>query len=180
MDVLVLGAKAALAVMLLVAGGAKLADLTGFAAVVRLFVPVRGLAPAYRYLATAVALAEIILGAASLSFPAVEWINLVVLAAGCAIAAVSVIGFARHRGKACRCFGPLSRRKFDLPGIVRGVLIAAFAAVATVGVSASAVRLGVLAQMLLLAAAAALLAVSFTAARALAAVPQAHSRQVAP
>lgn len=67
-----------------------------------------------------------------------------------------------------------------MAGIVRSALIAAFAAVATVGVSASAVRLGVLAQILLLAAALLLLAVSFIAARALAAVPQAQSRQVAP
>jgi hypothetical protein len=176
MDVLVLGSKTTLAVMLLVAGGAKLADLTGFAAVIRLFVPMRAAAPAYRYIATAVAFAEIILGCASLSFPAVTWINLVVLAVGCAFAAVSVIGFARHRGKSCRCFGALSRRKFDVPGIARSSLIAAFAAVATVGVSPSAVRLGVTAQILLLAAAVLLLAVSFTAAKALAAVPEAQSR----
>lgn len=176
MDVLVLGAKAALAVMLLVAGGAKLADLTGFAAVVRLFIPLRRLAPAYKYLATTVAVAEVVLGSASLSFPAVEWINLVVLAAGCAFAAVSVVGFARHRGKSCRCFGALSRRTFDVPGILRSALIAAFAAVATVGVSGPAVRLGVPAQILLLAAAVLVLAVSFTAAKALADVPQARSR----
>jgi hypothetical protein len=176
MDALVLGAKAGLAVMLLVAGGAKVADLTGFAAVVRLFIPMRGLSAAYKYLAMAVAFAEVILGSASLSFPAVTWINLVVLAAGCAFVLVSAVGFARHRGKSCRCFGALSRRAFDVAGIFRSALIAAFAAVATVGVSASAVRLGAAAQILLLAAAVLVLAVSFTAARALAAVPQARSR----
>jgi hypothetical protein len=176
MGVPVLGAKAALAVMLLVAGGAKLADLTGFAAAVRLFVPLRGLAPAYKHLAAAVALAEAALGGASLAFPAVTWINLVVLAAGCAFAAVSVIGFARHRGKSCRCFGALSRRTFDAAGILRSALIAALAAVATIGVSAPAIRLGAVAQILLLAAAALLLAVSFTAARALAMVPETRSR----
>ena len=176
MDALVLGAKTALAVMLLVAGGAKLADLTGFAAVVRLFLPVRAVAPFYQSIAVAVAFAEIILGGASLAFPAAMWINLVVLAAGCAFLLVSVTGFAWHRGKSCRCFGALSRRRFDVPGILRSSLIVALAVVATVGVSPSAVRLGVTAQVLLLAAAMLLLAVSFTAAKALAAIPEAQPR----
>jgi hypothetical protein len=176
MDVLVLAAKTALAVMLIVAGGAKLADLTGFAAVVRLFVPMRALGPAYQYVAAAVAVGEIILGCASLSLPAVKWINLAVLAAGSAFVLVSVIGFARHRGKSCRCFGALSRRRFDVSSILRSSLIAALAAVGTVGVSPSTVRLGITAQVLLLAAAMLLLAVSFTAAKALAAIPEAQPR----
>jgi len=176
MDVLVLGAKTALAVMLVVAGGAKLADLTGFAAVVRLFLPVRALAPVYKYIAAAVAFAEIILGGVSLAFPAATWINVVVLAAACAFVVASVTGFARHRGKSCRCFGALSRRRFDVPGIVRSSLIVALAVVATAGVSPSAVRLGVTAQVLLLVAAMLLLAVSFAAAKALAAIPEAQPR----
>jgi hypothetical protein len=176
MDVLVFGAKTTLAVMLLVAGGAKLADLTGFAAVVRLFLPMRAVAPGYQYTAAAVAFAEIILGGASLAFPAATWINQVVVAVACAFVVVSVTGFARHRGKSCRCFGALSRRKFDVAGIVRSSLIVAVAEVATVGVSPSAVRLGVMAQVLLLAAAMLLLAVSFAAAKALAAIPEAQPR----
>lgn len=171
MDALALSAKAALAVMLIIAGGAKLADRVGFAAVVRLFIPMRVLAGAYKHIATAIALAEVILGCASLSFPAAKWINLIVLAAGCAFIVVSVTGLALHRGKSCNCFGALSRRRFDVQSVFRSLLIAAFAVVATVGVSPSAVRVGAPAQALLFIAGAMLLAVSFTAAKALAAIP---------
>src|SRR5208282_5782561 len=40
---LILAAKAAVAVVLLASGGAKLADLTGFAGTIRLFTPARAL-----------------------------------------------------------------------------------------------------------------------------------------
>jgi hypothetical protein len=176
MDALALCAKAALAVMLIVAGGAKLADQVGFAAVVRLFIPVRALAPAYKHIATAIALAEVILGCASLSFPAARWINLLVLLAGCAFVVVSVTGLVLHRGKSCSCFGPLSRRKFDVQSVVRSILIAAFAAVAMVGVSPSSVRLGVTTQALLLIAGAMLLTVSYVAAKVLAAISDVQPR----
>jgi hypothetical protein len=43
MDVSVLAAKSAVALVLLVAGGAKMADVAGFAATVRLFMPRRTL-----------------------------------------------------------------------------------------------------------------------------------------
>jgi hypothetical protein len=176
MDALALCAKAALAVMLIIAGGAKFADRVGFAAVVRLFIPVRALAPAYKRIGTAIAFAEVILGCASLSFPAVRWINLIILIAGCAFVIVSVTGFVFHRGKSCSCFGALSRRKFDVQSIFRNMLIAAFAAVAMVGVSPSSIRLGVTTQALLLVAGATVLAVSYTAAKALAVVPEAQPR----
>jgi hypothetical protein len=176
MDALALCAKAALAVMLIVAGGAKLADQVGFAAVVRLFIPVRALAPAYKHIATAIALAEVILGCASLSFPAARWINLLVLLAGCAFVVVSVTGLVLHRGKSCSCFGPLSRRKFDVQSVLRSILIAAFAAVAMVGVSPSSVRLGVTTQALLLIAGAMLLTVSYVAAKVLAAISDVQPR----
>jgi hypothetical protein len=176
MDALALCAKAALAVMLIVAGGAKLADRAGFAAVVRLFVPMRALAPAYNHIATAIALAEVILGCASLSFPAVKWINLLVLIAGCAFIIVSVTGLVRHRGRSCSCFGPLSQRKFDVQSVLRSIAIAAFAAVAMIGVSASSVRLGVTTQALLLIAAAMLLTVSYVAAKVLAGISEVQPR----
>lgn len=174
MTVAVLGAKSVLAVMLLVAGGAKLAGLDGFAATAALFVPdallrAGALARAPRWIALAVALGEVLLGGASLSAPELGWLNPVVLAAGCAFVLVSGAGFAFHRGRSCRCFGALSRRRFDLLGIGRAVVIAALAGLAMTGVPASSVRLGPGGRTLLLAAALLLALVAFTAARVLAA-----------
>jgi hypothetical protein len=174
MAVAILGAKTVLAVMLLVAGGAKLADLAGFAASVRLFAP-RRLArsasrrPLLRRVALAVALAEVALGGASLTSPALGWLNPVVLAVGCVFVAVSGAGYAFHRGRSCRCFGALSQRRFDLAGIGRAVAVAAVAGLATVAVPASSVRLSLTDRGLLLAAAGLLVFVAFTAARSLAA-----------
>ncbi len=178
MDVGVAGAKAGLAVLLLVAGAAKLAGLDGFAATVRLFLPagLRRRPPGLpRWIALTialtVALGEVALGGASLAAPAAGWLNLVVLATGGAFVAVSGIGYARHRGRSCRCFGALSRRRFDRAGIARAVAIAAVAAVPLAGLPASAVRLAPADRGLLLAAAFLLAAGAFTAARVLAASP---------
>jgi hypothetical protein len=168
-DLLALAAKAALAALLLVAAGAKLADLDGFGSTVRLFVPRRGAMPAPRTIAVGITLAELALGAASLSCPAASWLNPVVLAVGCAFLLVSVVGFAAHRGRSCRCFGALTRRTFDAAGIARSAVIAAAAAVAITPVPASSVRLAAAERVLLLAASGLLAIASFTAARALAA-----------
>jgi hypothetical protein len=176
-DVGMAGAKAGLAVLLLVAGAAKLAGLDGFAATVRLFVPaglrrLRGL-PRWvaMTIALTVALGEMALGGASLAAPAAGWLNPVVLAAGVGFVAVSGIGYARHRGRSCRCFGALSRRRFDRAGIARAAAIAAVAALPLAGLPASAVRLAPADRGLLLAAAFLLAAGAFTAARVLAASP---------
>lgn len=197
MPVAVLGAKALLAVMLLVAGGAKLADLDSFAASVRLFLPRRvprrlprplahrlprrhrpGAPPAAaglltspasaRRIAGAVAVAELGLGAASLAAPAIWPLNLAVLATACCFAAVSGIGFAFHRGRSCRCFGALSRRKFDRAGLARAGAVAALAGGATVPVGPAAVALTPAGHGLLLAGSAVIAFVAFTAARSLA------------
>jgi len=172
--VAVLGAKAILAVMLVVAGGAKLADLAGFAAVLRLFAPRRlagsaAAQPALRRLALAVALGELALGMISLSCPAAGWVNPVVAAAGCAFVVVSVAGYAFHRGRSCRCFGALSQRRFDRAGIARAIVIAAAAGAALARVPAESVRLGSGDRLLLLAGACLTAFVALTAARALAA-----------
>jgi hypothetical protein len=177
----VLGAKALLAVMLLVAGGAKLADLDSFAASVRLFLPRRqrpGAPPAAaglltsqasaRRIAWAVALAELGLGGASLTAPAIWPLNLAVLGAACCFAAVSGIGFAFHRGRSCRCFGGLSRRKFDLAGLARAAAVAALAGGATGPVPRAAVALTPAGYGLLAAGSALIAFVAFTAARSLA------------
>jgi hypothetical protein len=183
--VAVLGAKALLAVMLLVAGGAKLADLDSFAASVRLFLPRRlprrhrpGVPPAAaglltsvasaRRIAWAAALAELGLGGASLAVPAAWPLNLAVLATACCFAAVSGIGFAFHRGRSCRCFGALSQRKFDRAALARAGAVVALAGGAAVPVSPAAVALTPAGHGLLLAGSAFIAFVAFTAARSLA------------
>jgi hypothetical protein len=173
MDVLVLAIKAALALTLLTAGSAKLADVTSFAATVRLFVPRRVPGFAVRGVAAGAGLAEVLIGTASFSFPASDWVNVVVLGAGCTFVVLSGAGYLFHRGVACRCFGRLSRRSFDAPALARSLGIAGLAAVVAVStVSPGAIRLTAVAHVLLLATAALLAAATFTAARALGAVAE--------
>jgi hypothetical protein len=178
----ILGAKAVLAVMLVVAGGAKLADVRGFAVTVRLFLPpavaTRSWSvPAACWAAAAVAAGELLLGASSLSSPAVAWLNDAVLGAACSFVAVSGTGYAFHRGRSCRCFGGLSQRRFDLAGVGRAVLIAGLAVLAVLSVPTSLVRLGSADRGLLLSAATLLACVAFTAARSLATTGQALRRR---
>ena len=173
MGVVALGCKAALAVLLVAAGGAKLADLPGFAATVRQFWPVRltsrgvpvGRPPGpagdwARQVAAVIAIAELALGAASLSSPRVRWLNLAALALSVGFVAAAAAGYRWHRGRSCRCFGALSKRGFSLAGVGRACLIALAAALAT-GHASSAFttvsllgRLGLLAGALLVAPAA--------------------------
>ena len=112
-DIVALAAKCMLAVMLLAAGGAKLADLAGFAASVRRFTSPRIPGSVARWLAISIAVGEILLGGGSLASPGDGWLNPLVLALTCGFLAVSVVGFAFHRGQPCRCFGALSRRTFE-------------------------------------------------------------------
>lgn len=158
-QIAVLACKASIAVLLLTAGGAKLADLAGFAATVRLFVPVRALA-------VVIAAGEIGAGAASLSLPAVGWLNQAVFVICCGFLVVWAVGYARHAGRPCRCFGALSKRGFTLAGIGRaaGLTVAAFAA--TASVPGVAVRLSLLTRLGLLAGAALVAAAAFSAAAA--------------
>jgi hypothetical protein len=167
MNALALTAKVIVAVMLLVAGGAKLADVTGFAAAVRLLIPVRMPGVVGRVIALGVAVAEVALGLASLSSPATGWLNTVVLGAACGFVAVSVWGYVFHRGHSCRCFGALSRRKFDALGIARALAIAAAAALATAGLPRAMVEITAADQVLLLLTAALTSLAAFSAARAL-------------
>jgi hypothetical protein len=135
----VLACKASIAVLLLVAGGAKLADLSGFAATVRLFAPrrVRRGLP----LAACIAVGEISAGAASLSAPGAGWINLAVLVTCCCFLAVAAIGYVRHRGRQCRCFGALSRRGFTAAGLGRAAALVVAAVAASASVPPLAIRL---------------------------------------
>src|SRR5665811_1289113 len=117
----VLACKAVVAVLLVAAGGAKLADLPGFAASVSLFLPGTTARRPARTVAAGIAAGEIMAGAASLSSPRASWLNLVVLAICCGFVAVSAAGYRWHRGRSCRCLGALSRRRFNLAGLGRSV-----------------------------------------------------------
>ncbi len=165
----VLGCKAGIAVLLLAAGGAKLADLRGFAASVRLFLP-RGTGdwlPAT--LARGIAAGELAAGAASLTVPLVRWLNVVVLAICVSFLAVAAAGYLWHRGRPCRCFGALSRRGFSAAGMLRAGGLVLAALVATVRVPLSSVQLGAGPSVALLACAVLVAAAAFGAATAAAA-----------
>lgn len=172
MTVLVLAAKAAIAVLLVASGGAKLADAAGFAEVIRLFVPARAVARLPQALPAAaitIATAELFAGGVSLCWPDAGWVNLAVLTLACGFAAVAGLGYARHRGRACHCFGALTRRGFSVRTLLQALLIVAAAAVACQRVHSPAqLRLGAGTQVLLLAAAGLLAAAACTAAKALA------------
>jgi hypothetical protein len=158
--VVVLACKAFIAVLLLTAGGAKLAGLAGFAETVRLFVPRRMPRGVRLAVAACIGGGELGVGAASLSVPAAGWLNPVVLAiCGCFLLTLT-FGYVRHRGRPCRCFGALSRRGFTTAGIGRAAGLVAAAAAATASVPPRAItlspptRLGLLACGLLVGAAA--------------------------
>ena len=167
MTVLVLAAKAAVAAALLASGGAKLADLAGFAAAIKLFVPAR--APAWvlaaaRYAAVTIAAGELFAGAVSLCWPSLAWVNLAVLALCCCFAVVAGIGYARHRGRPCHCFGALTSRGFGLVSLLRAAAILTAAAIARVSLHPAPQLHFALAFHLLLLAGAILLAAAATAA----------------
>jgi len=166
MDVPVLCAKTALACLLIVAGGAKLSDPASFASSLRLFIPLRVAWPLLSVIAVGVSLAELAVGLASLTLPAITALNALAFAIACAFVAVSATGYAFHRGRSCTCFGALSQRKFDAAGVLRSAVIAGVATVALAHVRAAALQLDPAARMLLFAAAGLLAVAAFTAARA--------------
>jgi hypothetical protein len=175
MNFLVLAAKSGLALMLIVAGGAKLAGSSSFAASVKLFVPVQGSPRAMERIAIGIATFELVLGSASLAFPSVAVINVLVLATACGFLTVSSIGYVRHRGKSCLCFGQLSNRVFDAVGVLRSVVIVGLAAgVALITVSQSATALATAGHLLLLGGAVVVAGATYTAARAVAMTSEAE------
>lgn len=164
---LALACKAAVAVLLVAAGGAKLADLPGFAATVRLFLPART-APGIRLaVAVTVAAGEIAIGAASLSSPQAGWLNPAVLALCGGFMLVSALGYLRFPGRACNCFGALSGRSFSPAAIGRAALLTAVAALALAPVDAPLIRLGAASRLGLLAGAALIAWCACTAAAAI-------------
>ena len=171
-----LASKAAIAVLLVAAGAAKLAGLAGWAGTVRLFLPARTSQTVVRAVAAAIAVTEIAIGTASLSSPLARWLNLAVLALCCGFVVVSAIGYLRHPGRACRCFGALTRRSFTLAAIGRAALIAIGAGFAAVPASAPLLRLGTAGRLGLLAGAALVAWSAWTAAAAIGAGRHAEPR----
>lgn len=163
----VLAAKASVAVLLLAGGGAKLAGLAGFTAVVRLLAPAWVPARLVRAAAAAAAAAEVALGTASLSLPAAGWVNVAVLALTGGFLVVSVLGYARHRGRRCQCFGALSGGRFGALGTAQSTVIAAAAGLATRGAPPAMTALSAAQQLLLLLAAALVTLAAFSAAHAM-------------
>lgn len=167
MAVVALACKAAIAVLLVAAGAAKLAGLADFAAAVRLFLPASTGQALVRSVAAVIAGTEIAIGAASLSSPLARWLNLAALALCCGFVAVSAIGYARHPGRACRCFGALTGRAFSLAAIGRAALTAIAAGFAAAPAGASLLRLGAAGRLGLLGGAALIAWSAYTAAAAI-------------
>jgi hypothetical protein len=167
MEILILFAKSTIAVLLLVAGAAKLSDPKNFAATVRLFIPYRSLSWAAQGCALGIAISEFTLGAASLSFPETHWLNIAIFVLACAFIVVSIFGFAFHRGRPCRCFGALSHRNFDVLNIIRSTTIAAVAAVAMIATREASTHVALPTRVLLIAACLLLGIAASTAARTL-------------
>jgi hypothetical protein len=167
MTAVILCAKAGLAVLLLVAGGAKLADLAGFGAAVRLFLPARAIrlaSPA----GLAIAAAELVAGGVSLCWPALGWVNIAVLVLAVGFAVVAVTGYIRHRGQQCRCFGTLSQRGFGRREVGQAMAILAVAVIAARPAVGAQLQLAATAQVLLLCGAGLTAVAARTAAGALA------------
>ncbi len=167
MEVLTLAAKSSIAVMLLLAGGAKLADLNSFAAAVRLFISFRIPRPVVWWIAVGIVLTELALGAGSLSWPEAGWLNPIVFTLACGFIVISTVGYIFHRGLSCRCFGALSRRGFDVTGVTRSAVIVIVAAAAMSGVAPALIDVDTSGHLLLFLAGALLALAAFTAARSL-------------
>ena len=179
MDVVILGAKAAIAVTFLIAGSAKLADISGFTATMRLFLPWPVSRLAIRCSAVGIALSELLLGSFSLSSPSARWLNPMIFAATLLFVGVALLGYALHRGRSCRCFGALSERKFDALGIIRNVTIAVVAAAAMLSVPSPAINIDAPERVALAIGAMMVGLAAFTATRSIAATHTTESRSKA-
>jgi hypothetical protein len=172
MSIAALCAKAAVAVVLLVAGGAKLAGLEGFAGAIRLFLPgrlPRMARAALPFVAAFIAVGELLIGLVSLCWPALGWVNVAALALACGFTAVAAVGYARRRGQLCSCFGALTRREFGPRTLVQAVLITGAAVLAAGPARPAQLQIGLNAHLLLLTGAGITIVAAYTAAGALAA-----------
>jgi uncharacterized membrane protein YphA (DoxX/SURF4 family) len=149
---LVAAVQATVGLVLLGAGGAKLADLSGFAVTLgRLGLPQRWGEPAAR----GVAAAEVSLGALSLANVAPRIVSVVVFAFTLGFVAVTAYAARWRPQLRCRCFGALAETRFGPVSVLRSVLLAAAGGLVVAGVTPGrGVVYGVTATVLLLAVAA--------------------------
>lgn len=121
MELLLLTARAFLAVVLLASGGAKFADLRAFARVIReiQILPVRP-----EQVALTIAALEVAIGLSSLAGVASQEIDLVVLALMLSLTVVAGAGARRRPGLRCQCFGGLTSSRFG----IRSVAVSGFLA----------------------------------------------------
>jgi hypothetical protein len=166
-NLIILIAKAILSVTLLVAGSAKLADVSSFSVTLRMFVSLAIPQSFIRFAAVTIAVAEVTAGLLSMTFPSIYLMNGVIAALCGAFFVVSVLGYLNFRESSCACFGGLSQRKFDAVGMGRGAGLLILAAVALQRVPTSTIQLTASSRLLLGAAEVMLCLTTFIAARAL-------------
>jgi len=160
-------AKTILAVILLTAGGSKVASLRGFGVVIRLFLPQRLRHLAATPLALAVVATELALGGASFVIPSLRLLNWLVLGICGSFLAISSVGYAYQRDVKCQCFGALSRRRFDGIGVARSAGLVGLALVAALNVRPVDMQLSVSSQVLLAFCVCLVTGAAFVAARVL-------------
>lgn len=167
MNAVILIAKVIISVTLLIAGSAKLADISSFSMTLRMFAGPAMPQSLIRSAAAAIAIAEVTAGLLSMTFPSAYWINGVVAAICGAFLAVSVLGYLNFRDSSCACFGGLSHRKFDAGALVRSAALLVLAVVALLRVSSSSIQVTASSRLLLGAAEIMLCLTTFIAAQAL-------------
>jgi hypothetical protein len=160
-------AKAAVAVILIVAGGAKLADIPGFTTTVRIFVPVRTSKAVSTVFARALSLLELGLATGSLAFPRIIAFDIAIFILCCMFVVVSVYGYIFHHGRSCRCFGALTARTFDGEGIGRSALMAGLAGFVVADIQPAAATADLTGTILLIVSIVVVGFASYTAARCL-------------
>ncbi len=123
LQVIMLFMRASLAVVLVAAGAAKLADTRSFAVTLMgLGVPVRRQL-FLRGFAIIVPLTELALGLAIISGLWPTIVNGAVFALMCGFSLVVIIALRRKLNVACRCFGALSDSQFSRIGLLRSLLL---------------------------------------------------------
>jgi hypothetical protein len=168
--------KVVLAVVLVVAAGAKLADIGAFGDVIRSFAAGQLSFRMARCVAVAIAVLELTLGGASLLAPKVTVLNWAVFLLAIGFVFVSAFGYAFRRGRPCRCFGALSKTQYSIGGIIRSCLLGAASALAAlIALPAGWLNINALESALVLVLVVLLVLLAATAARAIGEADEARS-----
>lgn len=123
MEVTAFVLRGTLALTLLGAGGAKLADLPALAEMLATLVGAPRRSRLLRPSAVGVSLLELALGLALLSGLAVAAVDASVCTVAAAFTVVVAVGLRRAPGARCRCFGSLSHGRFDSGGLYRAAAV---------------------------------------------------------